>query len=94
MDKASNISPKVSPFAIFAILLFIGCGLFLVAKSFFSTKTTERKPETTPTNTGTEENEKPTEFREVSKPILQHSIPPEPEINFPTILTDEIPLPK
>lgn len=94
MDKESNISPKVSSFAILAILFFIGCALFLVAKSLFSAKAPERKPETTPTNTGKEENGKLTEFLEVSEPIPRHSVPPEPEINFPTILTDEIPLPK
>ena len=94
MDNESKIPPKVSPLVILALLFLVGCGVFLIAKSFLSAKAKERKPETTPTNTGTEENEKPEEFREVSEPIPQRSVPPEPEINFPITLTDEIPLPK
>jgi hypothetical protein len=45
---------------ILGILIIIGLIFFLVVKSRFSIKSTERKPEIEPTDAGTENNRKPT----------------------------------
>jgi hypothetical protein len=91
-DKIMNEKrklPLIEVIIIFAILITVG--VLLAVKSRISTKGTEKKPEIEPTDAGTENNGKPTVDSVISEPI---SAPPKPEIHFPTILTDIIPLTK
>jgi hypothetical protein len=73
---------------VLAILLIAGL-ILLVVKSRLSTKAAEKQPEIEPTDAGTENGRKQTVDPTISEPI---PVPPEPEIHFPTILTDVIPL--
>jgi len=85
------MNPKRTPPLIVAILaiLLIGGLIFLVMKFLISAKATEKKLEIKPVNTGTENSGKPTVDPVASEPI---SVPPDPEIPLPAILTGETPL--